>query len=217
MVTRQKKVRTAKPVPTDVEGIKARFADFPAIEVLSRRFNDPTDPGSLPILLRDEDPNSCVNSDHQFRLKPGATRCHLCHKPARKWYVRYFNLAQEGRNAQMRSKGYVGVEVKELQDADDVADRFGGKDELYVRRGDRGQEILAKQPLEAHNFIKAKAREQREAVARSAKKMRQELAEAAGKELGDEAGSAIDAGEIQVESMKRSRTSLGEEATVGDE
>jgi hypothetical protein len=43
---------------------------------LTRRFNNPNDPGSLPILLKDENPAACVNSEHMNRLKAGATHCH---------------------------------------------------------------------------------------------------------------------------------------------
>jgi hypothetical protein len=40
----------------DPAAIAARFKDFPALDVLTRRFNNPNDPGSLPILLKDENP-----------------------------------------------------------------------------------------------------------------------------------------------------------------
>jgi hypothetical protein len=208
--------KAPRVVPPDPVTLLERFKDFPAIDVISRRFNDPNDPGSLPILLKDEDRHCCANSDHQLKLKSGATICPACKRPARKWYVRWFNLAQEGRNAQMRGKGYVAVEVKELQDSDDVSDLFTGKD-TAVRRGDRGQEILGKQPLELYLEIKRRQRLKRNEQAVNANRTRTQLAEAAGRALGDEAGQSIHDGAIQVESMTRHKTTLGAEADLQDD
>jgi hypothetical protein len=210
---KQKKVILPQGDPV---AIAERFKDFPNIDVLSRRFNDPNEPGSLPILLKDEPAHACVNSEHMNRLKPGAVTCHLCKQPARKWYVRWFNLGMEGRNAQMRSKGYIGVEVKELRDSGDVADLYSDRSDkdTLVRRGDRGQELLAKIPLEAYNYIKGRQRDAWNARAMSGKRLKQDLAEAAGAELGDEAGQTISDGGIKIEKMTRSKTTLGDEALV---
>lgn len=210
--TKTAKTPARKPVPVDVDGLKERFGDFPALEVLTRRYNDPSDPGSLPILLKDENDHCCQNTDHQLRLPAGATACPRCKLSARKWRVRWFNLDVDGRSSQMRALGYIGVPMAMLKDANDVADLYRSDRDTYVRRGDRGQEILGYQPLEAHNAIKAKQREQRESAMRSSKRLRDELAENAGKELGDEAGQAIHDGDIRVESMKRHRATLGDEA-----
>jgi hypothetical protein len=200
----------------DAASIAERFKDFPAIDVLTRRFENPGDPGSLPILLKDESSDTCVNTEHHNRLKAGATRCHLCKKPARKWYVRWANFGQEGRAGQIRAKGYVAVEIRDLQNSDDVADLYRSDKDNLVRRGDRGQEILVKMPLEAYNFVKGKQRDQWNAKAISNLQLKKDLAEAAGNELGDEAGQAIEDGGIQIESMKRTRTTLGEEANGRD-
>lgn len=208
-----------KPAPlaplADPASLAARFKDFPAIAVLERRFENPADPGSLPILLKDESPDCCVNSDHQTKLKPGATTCKLCDRPARKWFVYWVNTAKEGRWAQIKAKGYVAVEVKELADAQDVADLVKQQEEsgaILVRRGDRGQEILCKQPLEAWLYIKALARNQAKAKANSAKARREARAEAAGQGLGDQAGQEIYDGAIKEEYHRTSRTTLEEEA-----
>src|SRR5438094_3352983 len=207
--------RRAQP-PPDPAVLLERFKDFPGIDVISRRFQNPNDPGSLPILLKDEDPNVCTSSDHQHQLRSGATTCHQCRKPARKWYVRYFNLTQEGRHAQMRAKGFIPVEISDLQDADDVADLFRSDKDRYVRRGDRGQELLAKMPLELWNEIKRRQRDQRMADSIDARKLRDDLAEAAGTELGDEAGQDIYDGGIKVERVRLERSTLGAEAEMDD-
>jgi hypothetical protein len=213
---------TTKPVPVSAtpEALLERFKDYPSIDIIERRFNDPNDPGSLPILLADESANACVNSDHQYKLKPGASTCHLCKRPARKWHVRYVNTQWEGRWANVKAKGYIAVEVKDLKDEQDIADLVRQKEAtgaVFVRRGDRGQEILCKMPLELHNYIKTRQREVRNADMRSVAKVKESLAEAAGKDLGDEAGQTIHDGGIMVESMKHSRTTVAEEAEAGDE
>lgn len=209
-----KKPQKAAVLLNNPEELLERFKEYPAIDIISRRFSDPSDPGSLPILLKDESPECCTSTDHQNRLTMGATKCPLCKRPARKWYVRYFNLTEQGRNAQMRAKGYVPVEIKELQDQDDIADLYRSEKDTYVRRGDRGQELLGKQPLELYLYIKAKQREKRMADSISARKVRADLAESAGAELGDEAGQTIHDGGIRLERIKRSRSTLGDEAGV---
>lgn len=204
--------RAALPPPVDPDAMLAKFKDYPAIDVITRRFTDPNDPGSLPILLKDEADRCCINSDHQNKLRAGDTTCRFCKLPVRIWHVRYFNLAQEGRNAQMRSKGYVNVAITDLKDADDVSDLYRSDKDAYVRRGDRGQEILGKMPLELYNEIKRRQRALLDAQANSTQRLQADLANAAGRELGDEAGQSLHDGAIKVESMTRHRTTLEEEA-----
>lgn len=207
--------RARKALPVDKDALLERFKDYPAIDVITRRFSNPNDPGSLPILLADEANDACINSDHQNKLRDGAATCHLCKLPARKWYVRWVNTTWEGRWASVKGKGYIPVEIKDLKDEQDIADLVKRKEEggsIYVRRGDRGGEVLCKIPLELFNYIKRSQRETIRARMNSKRRQQEELAEAAGAELGDEAGQTIHDGGIQVESMKRMHTTLGEEA-----
>lgn len=215
-----------KPSPVaNPADLLERFKDYPAIDVISRRFNDPNDPGSLPILLKDEQANACVNTDHQHKMKPGAEVCDArlpsgvkCGKPARVWYVRWINTAWEGRWAQIKAKGYVPVEITELKDEQDVADLIKLKTDgkTYVRRGDNGKEILCKMPLELFHYVKRQQRDARNARNNSKRAMVEDLSEAAGAELGDEAGQTIHAGGIRVESMRRSHSTLADEAQDDD-
>lgn len=210
-------VRRTPPMPAELtkDTLRDAFADFPAIDLLERRFLNPQDPGSLPILLKDDPPDACINSEHQNLVKPHQTHCQRCKRPVRKWFVYWGNTAKQGRYSQLMAKAYVPVEVKELRDEMDIADLVKQKDDqarVFVRRGDRGQEILMKQPLAAWNLIKAKARAQKAAKQASPIKRREALAEAAATELGSEAAERIYAGEIREESFTRHRTTLGEEA-----
>lgn len=207
----RKAVRPAKPVPATKDAILDIFKDYPAIDLVSRRFNNPDDPGSLPILLKGEDRNCCVNSGHQNKLKPAATICPLCKKPARYWYVRFTNTSIEGRWSTMVTKAYLPVEIADLLDEQDVADLVKSTSDKYVRRGDAGKEILMKIPLGIYNEIKRLQGAKRRAEARDFKKIRSALAETAGRELGDEAGQTIHDGGIQIESMKTSKSTLSEE------
>lgn len=231
---------TATPTPTrpvrplvtaNPAELLERFKDYPAIDVISRRFNDPNDPGSLPILLKDEDPSCCTDSGHQSLLPDGATRCPIralvadelnrprrtgarCGRPVRKWYVRWVNTAEGGRWSQIKAKGYVPVEVRELRDEQDVADLVKQKTDgkVYVRRGDSGKEILCKMPLELFTYLKRQQRESQALRNNSKRAMADDLANAAGTELGDEAGQTIHSGGIKIESMRRSQSTLADEA-----
>lgn len=203
------------PVPLTPEGLREAFKDFPAIDLLERRFTNPQDPGSLPILLKDEAEHPCLNSEHQNLVKPNQTHCKVCKLAVRKWFVYWGNTAKQGRYSQLMAKAYVPVEVKELRDEMDVADLIKQKDDnarVLVRRGDRGQEILMKQPLAAWNIIKARARAQKAAQQANPKKRREARAEAVAQEFGSEAADRVYAGEIREESFTRHRTTLGEEA-----
>lgn len=221
-------VQTSGPAPTrqramapiNKEALLEKFKDYAAIDVITRRFLDPNDPGSMPILLHDEDTHACVDTHHQFRLKENATRCQFCQKPLRKWTVRWVNTSIEGRWGQIRAKGYVPVEVKELKDEQDVADLVRRTEEdssVYVRRGDRGQEVLCKMPMELYQYLKRSQRETQRTRNNSKRQQVAELAEAAGSELGDEAGQMIHDGGIRVEMMKRTHTTVADEAAGGDD
>lgn len=203
---------------TTAESLMERFKDFPAIQVIKRRFSNPNDPGSLPVLLKDESPDACTNSEHQNRLTGGATKCALCKpaRPVRKWFVYWVNTAREGRWANIKAKGYVPVDISELHDVEDVSDRVKNPGDNYVRRGDSGKEVLCKQPLELWLYIKRQQREMRDARFGSKKRVQSDLSELAGQEFGDEAGQTIHDGGIQIESMRRVRSTLGQEADTSD-
>lgn len=225
----KRKIQTSGPAPKKVKDIPlgdkaallARFKDFPAIDVIERRFDDPNDPGSLPILLKDDPDGACVNTDHQGKLREGAVKCVRCDRPVRMWLVRWINTSIEGRWGQIRAKGYVPVEVAELKDTQDVADLVKRKEDddsgkTYVRRGDRGQEVLCKMPLDIYNYLKRAQRQSQQARFNSKKAVAADLADAAGAELGDQAGQFIHEGGIRVESMKREHTTIADEVAEMD-
>jgi hypothetical protein len=203
----------AKPLPpiTDTADLLERFKDYPAIGVVSRHFNNPDGSQSLPILLKGESADSCVNSDHQLRLRPAATKCHLCGKPARYWHVRQVNAAVEDRWSEVLNLGYLPVELDELQDQNVVSSLVRGTADRYVRSGDSGKIVLMKKPRELYQHAKRLKRAVQESRM-TTRALQADISEAAGHELGDEAGQSIADGMIKVESMRRSRSTVGEEA-----
>lgn len=216
----QKRVAaTAIPVSavdSSPEALLERFKDFPAIDVVKRRFSNPNDPGSLPILLKDEAATACTNSEHINRLRFNDASCRFCGRPVRQWFVYWANTSREGRWANIKAKGYVPVEVSDLQDENEVADRVKHPGDNYVRRGDSGKEILCKQPLMLWLHIQRQQEEVRAARFGSKKAVAADLAESAGREFGDEAGQSLHDGGISIESMRRTKSTLGAEAQDDD-
>lgn len=180
-----------------------KYKDFPGIKVLERRFEHPDLPGSLPIRLKDE-PDFAADPDGSRRL----------------WYVRWINGGIDGRFAQATDAlGYVPVRLDELQNPQAIAGLHSATDGL-VRRGDRGVEVLVKMPLELYNEVKRRQQARRERRAKNATLVKQDLAESAGRSLGDEAGETIHAG-LQVTAYHRRKTTLADElherSAIGDE
>lgn len=181
-----------KPASPDV-ALLEKYKEFPGIKVLERRLSSPDLPGTLPIRLSDEP---------AYLQDPQGTK--------RKWYLRWVNGAQDGRYSQVTdSMGYVPVKIEELQNREAIAGMAESKDGI-VRRGDRGQEVLVKMPLEVHTLIKRKQQDLRTRRSRNAKAVREDIANVAGRELGSQAGDMVH-DEFSVEITRGKRTTIGEE------
>lgn len=182
------------------EGVDAKlleeFKDFKGIAVLQRRLQDPDLPGSVAIRLKDEP---------SYLADP--------HGKKRRWYVRWINAAEAGRFSQITDvMGYVAVRVDELQNAEGVMGGLESKDGK-VRRGDRGGEVLVKMPLKLYTAIKQRQQEARQKRSRNAKLVREDLANAAGQQLGSEAGDTVH-DEFSVEIKRGKRTTIGDELGI---
>jgi hypothetical protein len=192
--------RTAAP-KAKPSSLLEKFKDFEGIKVAERRLSQPDQPGSLPIRLKDE--------PSQLEDPQGLKRI---------WYLRWVNGGQEGRYAQITDgMGYVPVRVSELQNRDAITGIFRDKDDTdpIVRRGDRGQEVLVKMPLELYNEIKRRQQEMRTRRGNNAKRVKADLADLAGAQLGDEAGETIAKG-FSVE-MRQRKSTLGAEIAGGQD
>lgn len=188
--------RVTKPKPAGLSSaLLEKYQDFPAIKILERRMESPDQPGSLPIRLKEE-PSQLEDPQGKRRI----------------WYLRWVNAGQDGRYAQVvDAMGYVPVHASELQNRDAVAGLFADKGDAdpVVRRGDRGQEVLVKMPLELYTAIKRKQRDLRERRATNARRVKADLADAAGAQLGDEAGEMVSK-DFSID-VRRRRSTLGEE------
>jgi hypothetical protein len=100
------------------------------------------------------------------------------------------------------------VRIEELQNPESVLGASESKDGI-VRRGDRGQEVLVKMPLELYTAIKARQQDLRNRRFRNAQAVKSDLANAAGQSLGDEAGETIQ-NDFQL-TLKHHRSTLGDE------
>ncbi len=187
------KKETAVATETPKASILEKYKDFEGIGVIERRLTHPELPGSLPIRLRDE-----------------PTHVQDPHGKKRKWYLRWINGAIDGRTSQITDVyGYVPVTFSDLQNPQAVSGLAQNTDGI-VRRGDKGQEWLAKMPLDLYNEIKHRQREAREKRTRNTKLVREDLANAAGNALGAEAGDTIH-DDFNVTVKRHQRTTAVEE------
>lgn len=137
----------AVPVPSkeaeldaELEKLKAEFADVPNIELFERRVVYGTEadsgirlkaaPGGIPEPLVSEDPTG--------------DRCY--------WKLRWFNFAIPGRADKFVKEGYLKVDRTELQDPETIPDL--AMTDQYVRKGERGMEVLGKIPRKLFDYKK---------------------------------------------------------------
>lgn len=175
-----------------------KFKDFKGIAVLERRLESPDLPGSIAIRLKDE-----------------PTYLQDPHGKKRIWYLRWINAAEGGRWSTVTDvMGYVPVHRDELQNPEAVVGMASDSKDGVVRRGDRGQEVLVKMPLELYTAVKSRQQDARTRRSRNAKLVKEDLANAAGASIGSQAGDTIH-DEFSVEVKRGKRTSLG--AELGEE
>jgi len=196
---------TAKALPRDgglPPELKEKYKDFPGIRAIDRRVLSGDEQGTVDIRLKGE---------------PAYVDDPLGKKRA--WYTRWINTKWPGRWAHVTQVlGYVPVTLSELLDPDVIADRFrtptDGTDPM-VRRGDRGEEVLVKYPLELYTYAKRQKQQLRERRARNAKLVKEEIANNAARQLGDEAADGI-YDDFNL-TLRRTKTTLGAELTEQEE
>src|SRR5690348_14791078 len=181
-----------------------KYKDFKGIQAIERRVLSGDEQGTVDIRLKDEPP---------YVQDPLGKK--------RIWYTRWINTKWPGRWAHVTQVlGYVPVYVSELLDPQAIADLFknpaDGADPM-VRRGDRGEEILVKYPLELYTFAKRQKAELRERRSRNAKIVKEEIANQAGRTdgFGSEAADAIYE-DFNLE-LRRRKTTLGAELSEQSE
>lgn len=120
--------------------LRAEFADLPNIDVIEHRVLVGSDaPAALRLKAGPHGiPEPSVAED------PHAERTF--------WKLRWFNFAIEGRAEQFAQEGYLKVAREELVDAESIPNMH--TDGPYVRKGERGMEVLGKIPRKIFEFKK---------------------------------------------------------------
>jgi hypothetical protein len=123
------------------QALMKKFAEFEGIEVAERRLANPDIWHSVAQRLVDEPP--FAEDPHGYRAL---------------WALRWINTSTPNRYSHVIGNlGYVPVKWDELRDADKLAGAC--RDSEFVRRGDKGVELLVKMPRELFLAIKARQRE----------------------------------------------------------
>jgi hypothetical protein len=144
--TRESAIREEQQRTVPVEDLQRKFKDFEGIEVAERRLLNPDVWHSVAQRLNDEP--SFGEDPHGLQAK---------------WMLRWINTAHPNRYSHVVGNlGYVPVQWTELRDADKLAGAF--REGEFVRRGDKGVELLVKMPKELFQAIKARQREQSRAA-----------------------------------------------------
>ena len=200
-----------EPAPLSItpDALKEKFAAYPELQIWERHMLDPNDPGSLPILLKDDPSPACGDLGHALKAKPFAMKCPTCRIPFRLWYVRWGNLAEQERWSTLKHRGYIKVHVKDLRDVDEIAGLTDSKPDDMVTRGDKRGEALVKKPF--GYYVESQREKERLLKARrNPKRVKSELAESAGRDIGDEAGQTIH-DHLHIEQDIRHKSTLAEE------
>ena len=158
----------------ELEALKAEFADDPAIQIFERRVLHGKDAGA-DVRLKDEPP---------YSEDPRGDR--------RVWKLRWFNLGKEGRGQQATDESYVKVRWDELLDRESVIS--DDKSDGYVRKGERGTEVLYKMRLKLYEYKKRRDAMARQGLLTSESRMKDHLANSVASAEGVMGGNADRAG-----------------------
>lgn len=158
---------------TEGEALAAEFADYPAISMVTRRMVDGVRASSDIRLKRDAD----VEDEDQ-----------------RYWTLHWFNLGKENRAQEMTDRGWVKTHWDELQNVESIASAV--QQDEYVRRGDRGLEVLGKMPRKLWDHLKRREAAAASGLLSSESRMRNHLANTTSVAAGKAGGNADQAGSL---------------------
>lgn len=116
----------------ELEDLKAEFRDYPQIDVFEQRV----------ITGQEASADIRLIEDRSVLDDPANTHAY--------WKLRWFNLGKPNREEQAKAEGYVKVQWDDLQARGMVP--LGVNMDPYVRRGDRGLEMLFKMPRKLHDY-----------------------------------------------------------------
>jgi hypothetical protein len=184
-----------KALDDEWAALREEFKDIPNIDIVEQRVLAGTD-ANTDIRLIDE-PGMLVD--------PQAT--------SRKWKLRWFNFATEGRSQRATQEGYVKVKWTELKDAESIATME--RIDEFVRIGEKGKEVLHKIPLKLFAYKKKRDAARIQGMLSSESGLRDHLAANVARMAGnvgdnaDQAGSLIQGNKTFMVEIKK-----GEKETV---
>lgn len=182
--------KDAQPAPSFSEGAKldtelaelqAEFADYPQIAVFSQRVLVGAD-ANLSIRLKGD---ASVTDD------PHGQRLH--------WKLRWFNFAKEGRSSQAGNEGYEKVKWGDLQDSEMVT--TGVRTDEYVRKGERGLEVLHRIPMKLYDYKKRRDAAKLQGLLTSESQVHDHVANNGSVLAGKDGGNASQAGDFLHDKM----------------
>lgn len=147
------------------------FKDYPAIQVFERRTLVGID-ANTDIRLRGEVP---VTEDPRGQQ--------------RQWKLRWFNFAKEGRAQMASAEGYLKVKWDELQDREAVVGATTNTTDEFVRKGERGLEVLHKMPMKLYDYKKRRDAARQAGKLESVSAMRDHMANSVAGMVGGNSGS----------------------------
>jgi hypothetical protein len=158
---------------TEADALADEFKDYPAISMVTRRMVDG------------------LRASSDIRLKRDADEPD---EDARYWTLHWFNLGKENRAQEMTDRGWVKTEWEELQSIESIASAV--QQDKYVRRGDRGLEVLGKMPRKLWDHLKRREAATANGLLSSESKMRNHLANTTATAAGKHGGNADQAGSL---------------------
>lgn len=190
---------TAKPTEqakfdAELAELKKEFEDYPLIEVFERRAISGID-ASVDIRLK---------GDLTSMEDPGGDACY--------WKLRWFNFGKAGQSEKAADNAYVKVTWEELSDQEGLGPVV--RTDGFVRRGDRGLEVLHKIPLKLFRHKKRRDAARMAGLLESEQGLRDYLANGVAGRAGlsgdnaDQAGSFVASGGFTMSVTK------GEKETV---
>ncbi len=167
----QKAETVGDQLDTEFQSLEDEFKDYPAISVIARRVVNG------------------IAASADIRLTRDAT---VEDEAQRYWTLRWFNLGRENRAQEMADRGWERVEWEELQNIESIAS--GVRQDKFVRRGDRGLEVLGKMPRRLFEHVKTREAMKAQGLLESTAGMRNHLASSVAAMVGRMGGNADQAG-----------------------
>lgn len=181
---------TEAELDAELAGLIKEFADYPLIDVFERRA----------LVGLDANTDLRLKDDPTILVDPTGERC--------KWKLRWFNFGKEGRAQQAQAEGYLKVRWEDLADQEAIA--TGARVDEYVKKGNRGEEVLCKIPRKMYDYKKRRDAARSEGLLSSESGMRDRVANRVSSMVGARGGNADQAGSFLASKQVQMTITKGE-------